>query len=347
MASDDGYIVVPQLDGAKYLHGRDFSRDNNTMWFPGHVYDYIMLEHGDALARRLKELPYGRPSDIKRDGCYPCTVKNPQNDLEVKIQPLIGTADDGIYLTLSDIKKLGLQSKGQKIETRRGSCEIYSGVSFCFETDYRGGVISYNIPLVFALPPSTTYAEAGTNCSKEGVIGVRRIDRHAVFGHYNDVHVIDITVLEHLPERATYLHPYDSVRQIIEVQPSTGRHRWRCSPKGPNVPKISIAHSIVVSSGYRIPEFTLASFKANAMPVNTSRPVPECRTCGILEDVEKGVKISLCSQCKKEGREIRALYCSPVCQKKDWKMRHKEEHNGVRHWNLGRPSEGIFMVESQ
>ncbi len=26
MASDDGYIVVPQLDGAKYLHGRDFSR---------------------------------------------------------------------------------------------------------------------------------------------------------------------------------------------------------------------------------------------------------------------------------------------------------------------------------
>ncbi len=46
-------------------------------------------------------------------------------DVSEQIQPLIGTADDGVYLTLSDIKKLGLQSKGQKIETRRGSCEMY------------------------------------------------------------------------------------------------------------------------------------------------------------------------------------------------------------------------------
>ncbi len=72
------------------------------MWFPGHVYDYIMLEHGDALARSLKKLPYGRPSDIKRDGCYPCTVKNPQNDLEVKVRvypPLFSASSFMMYLS--------------------------------------------------------------------------------------------------------------------------------------------------------------------------------------------------------------------------------------------------------
>ncbi|KAK0207875.1 hypothetical protein DFS33DRAFT_389201 [Desarmillaria ectypa] len=47
------------------LRLRGYLQINNTTWFPGYVYDYIMLEHGDALAQRLKELPYGRPSDIK------------------------------------------------------------------------------------------------------------------------------------------------------------------------------------------------------------------------------------------------------------------------------------------
>ncbi|KAL1713650.1 hypothetical protein EV715DRAFT_258199, partial [Schizophyllum commune] len=39
-----------------------------------------------------------------------------------KIQPLIGTADDGLYLRESDIKRLGLRFTGRTEYTRQGAC---------------------------------------------------------------------------------------------------------------------------------------------------------------------------------------------------------------------------------
>ncbi|KAI4528697.1 hypothetical protein K525DRAFT_257798 [Schizophyllum commune Loenen D] len=41
-----------------------------------------------------------------------------------QIQPLIGTADDGLYLRESDIKRLGLQFTGRTEYTRQGHCKV-------------------------------------------------------------------------------------------------------------------------------------------------------------------------------------------------------------------------------
>ena len=44
-----------------------------------------------------------------------------------------------------------------------------------------------------------------------------------------------------------------------------------------------------------------------------------CRFCSRRENREEGEKFKQCSACKL------VYYCSPKCQKKDWKMRHKME----------------------
>ncbi|SJL15180.1 uncharacterized protein ARMOST_18666 [Armillaria ostoyae] len=59
-----------------------------------------------------------RPSNIRRPTTYPCTIVDPENSRKVKVQPLIGTSDDGVHSIPSDIHKLGLSDTGQTVVTR-------------------------------------------------------------------------------------------------------------------------------------------------------------------------------------------------------------------------------------
>ncbi len=53
------------------------------------------------------------------------------------------------------------------------------------------------------------------------------------------------------------------------------------------------------------------------------------RTC----QKQEGVKLHICSQCTRESRKTRALYCRETCQRADW-QRHKVEHSGTQPWGV-------------
>ncbi|KAK0462302.1 uncharacterized protein EV420DRAFT_1523975 [Desarmillaria tabescens] len=107
----------------------DSNQRFSLLFFPGNgsASTFLMAGKGEEMAHHLSR---GRPSNIRRPTTYPCTVVNPGNSQKVKVQPLIGTSDDGVYLNPADIHKLGLGDTGQTIVTRHGPCKVYSGVSF-------------------------------------------------------------------------------------------------------------------------------------------------------------------------------------------------------------------------
>ena len=99
-------------------------------------------------------MPHARPQGVKRALTYPCVVTNPKkknggvkvkvsssavlcvvgpcawSDLlrltnKYKVQPLIGTADEGLYLRIEDIEKLGLEYTGREVMNRQGLCKVY------------------------------------------------------------------------------------------------------------------------------------------------------------------------------------------------------------------------------
>ncbi|KAI5833732.1 hypothetical protein K523DRAFT_323683 [Schizophyllum commune Tattone D] len=86
---------------------------------------------------------------------YPCVLTNTKGSkqTQINIQPLIGTADDGLYLRESDIKRLGLQFTGRTEYTRQGHCKVYEGaVRLNFPNDYDNGLVTYKFIHVFELP---------------------------------------------------------------------------------------------------------------------------------------------------------------------------------------------------
>ncbi|PBK95082.1 hypothetical protein ARMGADRAFT_1077843 [Armillaria gallica] len=105
------------------LVGRSLSEHHSLLFPPGIDADGVLLmaEKSQSLADYLSTI-------------YPCTIVNRGTLRKVKIQPLIGPADDAVYLNPSDIQKLGLNDTGHTIGTRQGPCKVYSGVSF-FEND--------------------------------------------------------------------------------------------------------------------------------------------------------------------------------------------------------------------
>ena len=75
--------------------------------------------------------------------------------------------------------------------------------------------------------------------------------------------------------------------------------------------------------------------------VKASKIFRACVQCGVQES--KDQKLVRCSRCYDEN-SIDILYCSTVCQKKDWKAKHKQWHNEStdRHEEFGRALSSVY-----
>ncbi|KAK0488728.1 hypothetical protein IW261DRAFT_1441209 [Armillaria novae-zelandiae] len=158
----------------------------DLLFFPGpdKVNNYVMFEKGGELAAKLQGMRHARPSNVRRPCTHPCTITNNVNAKSLTLQPLIGSADEGLYMRRSDVEKLGLEFTGRQIDTRQGKCKVYKGASYRFQNDYNGSAVTYHAPYVLELESwvtKTLHAGASVNTKKEGIVGVPQLDRHLVF----------------------------------------------------------------------------------------------------------------------------------------------------------------------
>jgi hypothetical protein len=190
---------------------------------------------------------------------------------------------------------------------------------------------------VFGLGTHVTqaiHADAQTNNKKEGIIGLPRIDRHLIFMHRGDIHMIDLAIL---PSLADYFPGPDklaSMKSMTVVKPGEDD-----PPPEDNTPPATFDQRLQAARNYRAPLFRAFDVVPTDMAVMSL--CPQCRVCEKFEDLSGGFKILRCAQCKVEKRRHRALYCSEECQKIDWKARHKEEHAGTRPWDSQCMGDGV------
>ncbi|KAK0462310.1 uncharacterized protein EV420DRAFT_1523999 [Desarmillaria tabescens] len=298
--------------------GRAFFERHSVLFFPGFdtIGVLLMEEKSQELAAHLNS---GRPTNIRRPITYPCTVVNRVNSRKVKIQPHIGSSDDGVYLKLSDIQRLGLNDTGYTVVTRQGPCKVYSGVTFFFQNDYNNGIFRYHVPNILGLVADTVHSDATFNTRKEGIIGIPRIDKHLVFIHHSDVYIIHLSALSSLAQYFTNMVPLSDVAFDSALRPqfpSTGTY----------VADFSSVYSTALAC--QAPPYNV--FRQN-MTIPSFCFYEACRTCHKREGIS--CKLRICSQCKKEGRKMRALYCGEACQRADW-QRHKAEHAGTQPWDV-------------
>lgn len=295
---------------------------------PGKSNHYIMPEKGDELAAKLQEMRYARPPNVRRPCTHPCTITNNVNAKSLTLQPLIGSADEGLYMRRSDVEKLGLEFTGRQIDTRQGKCKVYKGASYRFENDYKGGAVTYHAPYVLELESwvtKTLHSKASTNTKKEGIVGVPQLDRHLIFNHHGEVHMVDLSILPPLAEYFTNLTPLSNLLSAV----SRG-HSEEETPRSTNAgSSVDFSTCLSIAQGFRAKKFDVFRHIPQDYVINV---IEQCRTCKKGENRKTHSKLSMCTLCKKENRPRRALYCSQECQTADWKARHKEEHSGTRPW---------------
>ncbi|KAL1703817.1 hypothetical protein EV121DRAFT_280874 [Schizophyllum commune] len=296
---------------------------------------FMAPEDGERLSELLADMPHGRPSNVERTCTYPCVLTNaagPQKGAKVKIQPLIGTADDGLYLRESDIKKLGLRFTGRTMSTRQGDCKVHEGaVVITFPNDYNEGKAAYAVIHVLELPAwvyKGVRADNSDNVKKHGIIGMQLLTQHVVFMHHGDTHLIDLGtfIATHaLHDCCKHIGPTSSLRvgkRAIEEQPS--------KPFPGDLLKIALEVAFRCPKRPPFTVFDIVPHKPTEMAMYVSEI---CRVCS-KADGSDGVKIVMCTRCAQEERPKRALYCSKECQRIDWKERHKAEHAGERPWGV-------------
>ncbi|KAK0457746.1 uncharacterized protein EV420DRAFT_1547136 [Desarmillaria tabescens] len=313
--------------------GRPLFLQLDLLFFPGpnKSNNYIMFEKGDELAAKLQEMRYAHLPNVRRHCTHPCTITNNANAKSLTLQPLIGTADDGLYMRRSDAEKLGLEFTGREIDTRQGKCKVYKGASYRFQNDYNGGAVTYHAPHVLVLESwvtKTLHANASTNAKKEGIVGVPQLDRHLVFFHHGDVHMIDLSVLPPLAEYFTNLTPLANLIPAVD-RGNTEDETPQGTQSMTEEPPVDFATCLSIAQRFRAKKFDVFRHVPQDYVVNV---IEQCRTCKKNEDRKTRCKLSMCTLCKEENRSRRALYCSQECQTMDWKARHKEEHSGARPW---------------
>lgn len=186
------------------------------------------------------------------------------------------------------------------------------------------------MPWVLVLPlqvGKAMRADASLNNKKEGILGVPQLDKHLIFMHRGDIHMIDLSILSSLAEFFT-----GSTMGLI----SDLRLGWRDDDTihdQPSRPPITLDRCLALARDAGEPEFD--PFHVHPGEMAIIGLAERCRTCDKTDNPREGVKMSLCAQCKSEKRQYRALYCSPDCQKIDWRARHKQEHAGTLAWGLG------------
>ncbi|KZV91557.1 hypothetical protein EXIGLDRAFT_769799 [Exidia glandulosa HHB12029] len=314
-------------------------------WVNAHNFVYVPKGNGRYATYTVQDtrqlevvLRPTRPS-ARRQNTYPCVVTSPQSTESVKIEPLVGTADVGLYLTHQTIVKLGLRYTGLNESTRQGPAKIYSGVSLRFDADQNGGLCSYTFIQVFELPESqrtVSKADPSANVKRDGIIGLSHLTNHVVLSLKGDVFLID---------RQTCL---GSV--IEDVFPPLTPYRLPFTPPTPATPSSSVPPSPVLelesapddtmTLGQALvslppvqrdtivallePTFMGSAARSPAIrlePRASTAVADGCRACE-----RKDVTLRVCKLCVEEGRPLRAVYCSKECQARDWETRHRTEH---------------------
>ncbi len=203
----------------------------------------------------------------------------------------------------------------------------YKGASYRFENDYKGGAVTYHAPYVLELESwvtKTLHSKASTNSKKEGIVGVPQLDRHLVFSHHGETHMVDLSILPPLAEYFTNLTPLSNLISVGRA------HSEDETPKSANVgSSVDFSTCLSIAQGFRAKKFDVFRHIPQDYVINV---IEQCRTCRKSENRKTHSKLSMCTRCKKENRPRRALYCSQECQTADWKARHKEEHSGNRPW---------------
>ncbi|KAI1794819.1 hypothetical protein LXA43DRAFT_970936 [Ganoderma leucocontextum] len=294
---------------------------------------WIMLS-GEELATALTAMLGGRPLDVERNCTYPCVVSNAnkQSNVRVKIQPLIGTLDDGIYMRDLEIEKLGLNFTGMTVPTRHGQCRVFSGVRFRFPDDYNGGAITYSTEHVYELPTHVTNSARSqhtSNLRKHGIIGVPLIAKHVAFVHYSNMYIIDISVVTASPFLRRCFERMSPLNALSVSKSKEERDTMSLSFNG--FPGNALNIALEVARRYSPPPWSVFSVTRIGHPI--MRIAETCRVCKRVEG-EDGVKLSICTKCLQEERPYRAVYCSRDCLSADWKQRHKAEHAGEREWDV-------------
>ncbi|KAI5894162.1 uncharacterized protein SCHCODRAFT_02748048 [Schizophyllum commune H4-8] len=346
-------ITVEQLAANPFIMGQHLFHTIASVQFPSDNGNnhWIMDNGDDKLLELLAAMPHSRPSNVERKFTYPCVFTNPRKPgRQIKIEPLIGTADDGVYLRRSDIEKLGLRYTGYVASTRQGDCRIWEGVQFNIPNDHNAGQTTYSSLHVYELPlwvHKVPRADNASNSKKHGIIGTPMLTNHVFFMHRGDAHLIDLAVLRASPP---LLSCFDKMRPLA----------WAALVK-PNAPGQAIgvhvgrpfpgrALEVALAVAERCPPhapFDAFAFHGGEMvkkmhmgdlsnpEIAKMRPVVReaeaCRVCG-REDT--AVKLEICTRCVQERRPQRALYCGQACQRKDWKEKHKAEHAGELPWGI-------------
>ncbi|KAM5538645.1 hypothetical protein V8D89_007674 [Ganoderma adspersum] len=293
---------------------------------------WIMLS-GEQLAAALAAMPGGRPSDVERNCTYPCVVSNAnkQSNVRVKIQPLIGTLDDGIYMRDSEIEKLGLSFTGMTVPTRHGQCRVFSGVRFRFPDDYNGGEITYLTEHVYELPShvtSSARSQHTSNLRKHGIIGVPLIAKHVVFVHYSNMYIVDLSIVTASSILRRCFEHMSPVNALSMSKSPEERDTMSLCFSG--FPGNALNIALEVARRYSPPPWSVFSVTRIGHPI--MRIAETCRVCQRVEG--DGVKLSICTKCLQEERKYRAVYCSRECLSSDWKQRHKAEHAGEKEWEM-------------
>ncbi|PBK65013.1 hypothetical protein ARMSODRAFT_449793 [Armillaria solidipes] len=204
-----------------------------------------MAEKDHSLADHLSS---GRPTNILRPPTYPCTVVNRRTSRKVKIQPLIGSADDGVYLNPPDIQKLGLNDTGHTIATHQGPSRVYSGVSFSFKNQDGDGVVRYDVPYVLALVVDAVHSDTTFNTKRDGIVGIPHIDKHLVSIHCSDVYLVNLSVLPSLAQYFTKMVPLCDARFDRNLRP-------RITPPWTYITDFSTIYSAALT--YRAPLYNV------------------------------------------------------------------------------------------
>ncbi|KAI5898695.1 uncharacterized protein SCHCODRAFT_02612898 [Schizophyllum commune H4-8] len=299
---------------------------------------------GQRLSDLLAGMPHGRPSNVERMCTYPCVLTNaagPQKGAKVKIQPLIGSADDGVYLRESDIKKLGLRFTGRTMKTRQGECKVYEGaVVLSFPNDYNEGKTVYAAIHVLELPAwvyKGVRVDNTVNSKKHGIVGIHLLTQHVVYMHRGDTHLIDLGTLIDTPALHDCCKTMTSFNSMRYEKRGPGQQLSMVLSPFPGDP-LKIALEVALRCPKR-PPFTVFDVVPHR-PTEVAMYLSEvCRVCGKV-DGSDGVKIVMCTRCVQEERPRRALYCSKECQRTDWRERHKAEHAGERPWEVMARTDG-------
>ncbi|KAH7104523.1 hypothetical protein BKA62DRAFT_767589 [Auriculariales sp. MPI-PUGE-AT-0066] len=262
--------------------GRGFINAHNFIYVPkpdGGRYATYTIDQSNA--QRLAQVFQAKRPKTRRQNTFPCIVSSPQSKEQIHLQPLVGTADSGLFLTESTISRLNLRYTGLNEATRQGPAKVYSGVSLRFEGDLNesGSPCSYTFIQVYALPQAQrtmSKADPSSNVKRDGIIGLHHLVNHVVLSLHGDITLVERQMLQPNAELTKEFPPITLFRTALSPPTGTATIVWPLTPGmgPPSLPATPATppSSAVLTPGdwpdiVSVPPTTLANVLAAFPPV--------------------------------------------------------------------------------